>query len=300
MGELMSEVTLQPESSATPTPASAPATSLAPADGAAAVSAVDEGQAAKSQPPQTSEKPAAKPKGVSQAQWDARERLYSQERDEIAKERDSLKAELEKARSAAPTVEARDDIDDLLDDLDGTKTAKQMKSALDRLDRLEKENAQLRGVTQASRAEYWKGHYERQIEAIEGEYPDINMQELMAELSELQERDPAKYAKTDWFEHAKKMNEREEAAFTRRTERRKDELLKAWGFSGQNAPAGAEAKAQAQAVAESGGTPGKVADKFAPRPGGATKAPAKAPSSEEDGASLMARIRRENRAKFAN
>lgn len=294
----MPEVTLNPVTDVTPTTTPAPADS-----GVTATSAPVTDEAAKGQSPQTTgDKPtnAGKPKGVSQAQWEARERLYSQERDSLAQERDALKAELEKARAAAPTAETRDDIDDLIDDLDGTATAKKVKDALARLDKLEAENKQLRGVTQATRAEYWKGHYERQIEAIEGEYPDLNMQELMSELSALQDRDPAAYAKTDWFDYAKKMNDREEAAFTRRTERRKDELLKQWGFSTQNAPAGAEAKAQAQAVAENGGTPGKVADKFAPRPGGAAKAPAKAPSSEEDGAAIMARIRRENRAKFAS
>lgn len=289
-----------------PTQVTAPVT--APAETPAAPVKVEEAvqtkQSTDAAPAAVETKPAPerKPRSMSETQWRERENAFNARLSESESKVKDLEARLA-AGAQATTGATRDAIDDMLEELGDDPTAKALKRMEQRLESLEKENGQLRQVTAKSRTEYWQDHYTRVFEQVKEEFPHIDFDEFVQEFSKIPQ---AELPKTDAFEFAKRMNEREEKAYERRVDARKDQILSQWGFAAGQAPAKVEAQAETRAAAELG-KPGKVADKFAPKVGQSARPVPKKDepdylryNSPEASKELAARIMRQNSGRQAN
>ena len=273
----MQDATLTPEPQE-----QAPVTPPSPVEQAPETAAV-EGEAASAKqsqdekPAQQPDAPAAKPqreRGMSAAQWRERENAFNTRLAEKETRVAELEKQLEAARNVA-TAPQRDEIDDLLERLGDDPSTSALKKVTERLNALEQENRQLRNVTQKSRTEYWQDHYTRVFDEVRDQFPHMDFD---AYVSEFQRLSPADLAKTDAFDLAKQINAREEAAYSRRVDARKDQILQQWGFAAGSAPAAVERQAEARAEAEAG-PKRDVAGKFAPKVGAA---PAKKVEAVDD------------------
>ena len=247
---------------------------------------------------------AAKQRSYSELQWRERENSLTAKHSELEQKLGELEAKLQAAAGSSATTESQgDEIDALLARLEDDPSSAVLKQVTSRLNALENENKQLRQVTTRSRAEYWQDHYNKVFGEIKEAFPHLDFDEFVTEFSNVPDAD---LPKTDAFKFAEKMHEREERAYTRRLDARKDEILKSWGFADGQAPAKVEQQAETKAAAETRGG-GKVADKFAPRPGKSPTTPTKKEDEPwvkyqdpKESAGLMARIRARNLAGQAN
>lgn len=240
----------------------------------------------------------------TERQWAERTNSYESRLTESQKQIEELRAQVEAAKGVA-TAPQRDLVDEMLEQLGDDPSAAAIKEIRKQMEELRAHNEQLRQVTTKSRQEYWQDHYSRVFDEVKREFPHMDFDAYIAEFGKLS---PQELAKTDAYEFAKAVNEREERAYSRRVDARKDEILKQWGFAEGAAPARVEQQAEARAEAEVGGPKRDVAGKFAPRPGKSPTQPSKKDDgpdylkyhSPEGAKALAARILRQNSGSQAN
>jgi len=171
----------------------------------------------------------------------------------------TLTRELEQLRKAA-TPAQKDEIDEQLAAMEGDPAAAAVRRLRAQVREMADNYTSLHSSTQQAETRYWAQTFQTQCRDAVKTTPDVSEQELAATLATLGPKeleDPEIVFKT-----ADALQNHYDSKINAAVERRKDQLLKTWGFSPDAAPVAAEKQAERQAKKEVDAKPDGRVDAF--------------------------------------
>lgn len=171
----------------------------------------------------------------------------------------TLTGELQALRKTA-TPAQRDEIDDQLAELKDDPAAAEVRRLRAQVKEMQEGYTSLHSATQQAETRYWAQTFQTQCRDAVKTTPDVTEQELAATLATLgpdELEDPEIVFRT-----AEQLQRHYDGKITAAVERRKDQLIKQWGFSTDAAPASVERQAEQQAKKDVNAKPEGRVDAF--------------------------------------